>query len=245
MSQYNFGIGSVTLIPAGATPTPVQIAVISDVSVDISFDIKELRGQFQFPVDVARGTGKITGKAKNASIAGGLILAALGQGSSGTGSVAGVTGEAGVVPATPYQVTTAQSATWTADLGVLDLTSGTILVRVAGTPTTGQYSVAAGVYTFAAADTTHNVAISYSYSVAGGKTTSLNNAAMGAIAVSTFGLDVFNNYEGFGFGIQFPAVVIPKLSYAFKAEAYTDQDLDFQAFQSPTSQLICKFYTKE
>jgi hypothetical protein len=245
MSQFNFGLGSVTLIPAGATPTPVQIAVISDVSVDISFDIKELRGQFQFPVDVARGTGKITGKAKNASIAGGLILAALGQGTQTTGTVVGVTGEAWTVPISPFSVTVANSATWTTDLGVINLFTGKIMQRVASSPTTGEYSVTAGVYTFAAADTTNQVAISYGYTSTSGKTTTLNNAAMGAIAVATFGLDIFNNYEGAVFGVRFPAVVIPKLSYAFKAEAYTDQDLDFQAFQSQTSLEICEFYTKE
>jgi hypothetical protein len=246
MSQYNFGIGSVTLVPAGATPTPVQVAVISDIQVDFSFDVKELRGQNQFPVDIARGNGKISGKAKNASIAGGLILAALGQGAVSTGTNTGVSGEAGVIPATPYQVTVANSATWVEDLGVVNLTSGKIMTRVASSPATGQYSVAAGIYTFAAADTTNNVQISYTFSTAGsGKTTVLSNSTMGGVAIAQYSLSLRNNYGGQSFGVDFPAVIIPKMSFVFKSEAYTEQDLDFSVFQSPTSSVIATLYTKE
>ena len=75
-----------------------------------------------------------------------------------------VSNEAAVVPATPYQVTVAQPlGNWTQDAGVT-YANGTPLVEVASAPTVGQYSVAAGgVYTFAAADITSAVLISYSY----------------------------------------------------------------------------------
>ena len=70
--------------------------------------------------------------------------------------------EMGTVPATPYQITVAGSATFLADRGVTHL--GTPMTRVPSGPTTGQYAVneATGVYTFAAADTTFAVLISYS-----------------------------------------------------------------------------------
>lgn len=243
--MYNFGLGSVTLTPGGANPTPVQVAVLSDVAVDIGYDMKELRGQYQVPVDAARGPAKITGKAKNAAIFSSLLFAALGGAVAPVaGSKIGITGEAGVIPGTPFQITVAQSATWYEDLGVVDLTAGKQLTRVAAAPATGQYSVAAGVYTFAAADTAHNVAISYSYTAAAvGKTITLNNQPMGAS--TPYILSVYNTYGTKSFGWRFPAVHIPKLNVGMKAEAYTEQDLDFLVVQDPASTKIMDIFVAE
>ena len=47
--------------------TPVPFGALQDVSMDISSSKKELYGQRQFPLAVARGTGKIDCKAKAAS----------------------------------------------------------------------------------------------------------------------------------------------------------------------------------
>lgn len=69
------------------------------------------------------------------------------------------------IPATPFQVTPDQlNGPWAQDAGVVNGTTGVAMVKVAsGTPTAGQYKVAAGIYTFAAADTGVPVLISYSY----------------------------------------------------------------------------------
>lgn len=240
--QYNFGVGQVALIPPGANPTPVNISVLQDVSLDISFTTKELRGNLQFPVDIARGAGKITGKAKTGVIAGGLLSAILNTTSS-TGSKLGVLNEIAPVPASPYTITVANSATWVEDLGVYDATAGKFLKCVASAPATGQYSVAAGVYTFAAADTTHSMQISYSYSSASvGITNSLQNSLMGTSTV--FKLELFNNFRGNGLGFVLPAVTIPKLSLPMKAEDYTIMDLDFEAFADSTGKVI-DFYSAQ
>ena len=45
MAQYHFGLGALTMVPAGTNPTPVQFAVLQDVTLDIAYDIKKLRGQ--------------------------------------------------------------------------------------------------------------------------------------------------------------------------------------------------------
>ena len=63
---------------------------------------------------------KITGKAKMQSFRADLVGALLAGSSTATGSVLGVQNEAATVPASPYQVTVANSATFSADLGVLD-----------------------------------------------------------------------------------------------------------------------------
>lgn len=70
--------------------------------------------------------------------------------------------EAHSVPATPgpYTVTVSEAATFSCDHQVT-YSSGVPLVRVPGAPTQGQYSVADGVYTFAAADQGQALTIAY------------------------------------------------------------------------------------
>jgi hypothetical protein len=52
---------------------------------------------------------------------------------------------------------------WASDMGVVYSATGIALRSVASAPSTGQYSVAAGVYTFSAGDAGAAVAISYGY----------------------------------------------------------------------------------
>jgi hypothetical protein len=242
MSQYNFGVGKLTLITPATPPQAIDIGVVKDVSLDISFTTKELRGAYQFPVDVARAGGKISGKAKYGQINSGIVSAILNTTKS-TGSKIGVAGETATVPGTPYQITVANSATWLDDLGVFDNTTGLYLTRVSSAPATGQYSVSAGVYTFAAADTTHSMSISYSYtSAATGQTNALVNALMGTSTV--YQLTLFNSFRGKNIGLKLYAATIPKLSFAFKNEDYTEQDLDFECFADSSGRVI-DLYTTE
>lgn len=68
--------------------------------------------------------------------------------------------EVQAVPATPYKVTVAQSAAFSCDQ-LVSYANGTKLARVSANPAAGQYSVAAGVYTFAAADTGQSLTFTY------------------------------------------------------------------------------------
>jgi hypothetical protein len=85
-----------------------------------------------------------------------------------------VVDEQWTIPATPYQVTVAHADEWVPYMlfdphpfgvtpGVKDA-AGNDMTKVDSAPTTGQYSVAAGAYTFAAADTGLIVYITYDYS---------------------------------------------------------------------------------
>lgn len=77
-----------------------------------------------------------------------------------------VTGEAQTVPATPGPYTVAVNAplgAWGSDSGVTYALTGLPLLPVASSPAQGQYSVAAGVYTFNAADQGAAVLISYGF----------------------------------------------------------------------------------
>lgn len=70
--------------------------------------------------------------------------------------------EANTVPAAgPFTRTVAHASEWVLDQGVKK--AGVPMTAVASAPATGQYSVAAGVYTFAAADANAAILISYRY----------------------------------------------------------------------------------
>lgn len=66
--MFEFGSGTIWFTPISgneaANPTPIQVGTLQDVSLDIQFDLKMLYGMNQFPESVARGKGKISGKAK-------------------------------------------------------------------------------------------------------------------------------------------------------------------------------------
>jgi hypothetical protein len=77
-----------------------------------------------------------------------------------------LTTEAKTIPAsTPWQLTANNAATFSCDHKV-SFSSGTALTRVASTPAAGQYSVSsAGVYTFASADASKAVNVTYAQRV--------------------------------------------------------------------------------
>ncbi len=150
--MYLFGSGALFGIPTAdvngnaiAAPTPIQFGGLQDVSLDISFDIKELYGMQQYAIDMARGKAKITGKAKKA-----IINAALFNnlffGMTATAGILSdyddITGVA--IPVTTFMITPAipASSTFTTDLGVADI-NGKPYTRIASAPATGQYSLVA------------------------------------------------------------------------------------------------------
>jgi hypothetical protein len=74
-----------------------------------------------------------------------------------------IVGEAWTVPTTPFEVAAlGPYGNWAVDTCVA-YASGAAMTPVSGTPSLGQYSASAGVYTFAAADAGASVLISYGY----------------------------------------------------------------------------------
>ena len=53
-----------------ANPTPINFGLVQKVSVDTSVSVKELYGQYAFPVAVGSGTRKVTCKASLARFSG-------------------------------------------------------------------------------------------------------------------------------------------------------------------------------
>jgi hypothetical protein len=239
---YQFGSGVLFGYPIGgneaANPTPLQFGTIQDVSLDISFEVKELYGRNQFPEDTARAKGKITGKAKFAQLNGKLVNDLFFGQVISAGQTKISLDESHPIPATPFQVTPTppSSGVFVEDLGVRSATTGLALTKVAGSPTTGQYSVSAGVYTFAAADTLLVVLISYSYSVTTGSVTAVNQQLMGY--APRFEIVLEQEYNTQQSNVKLYSCVATKLTRATKIDDYTIPEFDFSAFANPAGKLI-------
>lgn len=244
--QNVFGAGVMWAVPTydayGNTisnPTPVQFGISQEISIDISFDTKMLYGQNQFPVALGRGKGKASGKIKFAQV-NGLTMNNVLFGQTLTlgivSDVYDVTGAA--IPATPFQITPTvpNSGTWSVDLGVRNA-QGVQLTRVASAPATGQYSVAAGVYTFAAADTGTTVFINYQYTATSttAKKSALLSLPMGY--APAFRCDVYVPYSGKNAIFTFPNCVANKLSLATKLDDFMVPEIDFDVFADASNNL--------
>lgn len=321
--QFLFGSGVFWGTPltdangaAISVPTPIQLGIMQDISIDISFDTKELYGQGQFPVAVGRGKGKMSGKAKVAQVNGNAINSLVfGQGmssgitsdvydvtgvavpASGTLSTVVIAGTAGqftcgastLVPgqvltisgtlggtgtitgySTPTSyligvtngttsftlttlagaaiVTTAgtptgltytlgpstavsppNSGTWAYDLGVRN-SQGIPMTRVISAPITGQYTVAAGVYSFAAADIGQTMFISYQYTAVSttAKKGVVQNVLMGQ--APTFKGDLYVPYGGKSLILTIPQCISSKFTIATKQDDFVIPEFDFSGF---------------
>ena len=241
MSQFGFSTGSLW---AGQTQdafgntianvTPLKFGEVQDVGMEFSRDLKLLHGQLMLPVAVGGGKMKIDIKAGFARISGRLfsdLFFGLGYtGGTLTGVLNDTTGAN--IPGTPYQITVVppSSGTYVRDLGVVD-SNGLAFTRVASAPTTGQYScTGAGVYTFAAADTTKQVFISYTYTAtaANAKNIAITNQPMGYVPI--FGLDLGMTFSGKQTTIRFPNCVSSKLGIDPKQDDFTQNKMDITVF---------------
>lgn len=249
--MINFGSGKLIAVPTNladgtaiANPTPVILGTMQDVSLDLSTEIKTLYGSKRYPIAVGQGKGKTEIKAKYAEIDGG-ILGSLFFGKAHTAGIkAAVFDDEATIPGTPYQltVTPPSSGTFVADLGVLNAATGEQLTRVASAPATGEYSVSAGVYTFAAADTGDTVKISYEYSAsAGGKIWTMTNETMGY--TPSFTLLLQNGYDGKNLVCKLNRCVSGKLSLPLKSDDFAVYDFEAEAFADTAGNLgyICLF----
>lgn len=245
MAQYTFGAGALfarqltdSTGTAIANPTPIKLGVLQDISLDVSFDVKQLYGQNQFPVAVGRGKGKITGKAKAAQINGGLLNGIIFGQTLATGLTAVFNSTSTTTVAATVTIAPPAAGVYQKDLGVLD-TNGVPYARVAAAPATGQYSVneATGVYTFAAADVGKFVLISYSYTATtGGTKSTVANLPMGY--APTFSVDLNLDYNGKKATVQLPNCTSDKLTIATKLDDFAVPEFSFQAFADSTGNVM-------
>ena len=237
-----FGSGVLVATPAGANQTPIEFGVLQDCSVDFSFTPKPLLGQFQMPVAVARGAGKISGSAKFADIRGAVfnqLFFPSANVTSTTGQLLWAYQEAGSIGTSPYTYTTVNSATFNADEGVRFASNGVPLTRVASAPAAGQYSLSAGVYTFNTADNGKAILVTYTYTqtVVGSRQV-IGNPLMGV--TTTFQIDLYQtnpNVSGQQWSLRLYSCLASKLTFATKLEDWNIPQFDFEAFANGANQI--------
>lgn len=217
------GPGVLYGIPASGTPC--NFGKISSADIETARSVKPIQGGQVWPIDFAGGAMKGTLKAKMAAVSP-LAIAALFFGvTPGTGQTLTQYLEAGAIPATtPFQVTVSQAATFVQALEVLYAATGLPLTQVASGPTTGQYSVAAGVFTFAAADEGKGVIISYTYTLTSGNNLAVTNGLQGDLPI--FGANFYNKKNGKAVTITFPMLASEKLSLSFKEDSPVAPEID-------------------
>ncbi|HXY57617.1 MAG TPA: hypothetical protein VEH76_03460 [Methylocystis sp.] len=226
-----FGAGVLIGTPSGGSP--VQFGTLQDISVDFSFSVKQLTGQFQFPIAAARGAGKISGKAKFANLDGPVFNGIFFGNTVTAGQKLWSYNEGATVPSSsPYAYSAAFAASFDADLGVTYAATGLQLTRVPSAPAAGQYSVASGVYTFSSTDAGKAVLVTYSYTQAAtGSRSVIDNKLMGV--APTFQIDFYDinpNIAGAQWSLRLYSCISTKLSLASKLEDFTIPELDFEAF---------------
>jgi hypothetical protein len=211
---------------------PRQFGVLQDISIDFDWTAKELYGQYQFPVAIGRGQGKISGKAKFARILGDIYSDIFFGQTSSVGQFGIAEYEADTVPtSSPFQITVANAGSYNDDLGITYAASGLAFNRVTTPSAAGQYAVnfATGVYTFSAADEGQAVLISYTYAItASGTQIQVTNQLMGILP--TFKATFYTTYQSKGTALRLNACAASKLSLPTKIDDWTIEEMDFMAF---------------
>ena len=232
MTQYAFGSGVMFgRTNESNTPTPVRFGALQGCNLDFAFTVKELYGQYQFPIALGRGTGKITGKADfaqlNAQVYNDLFF---GYTNPATGSKPISVSEAQTVTAN-IVTATHNGATYVRDLGVVLASDNSVYTRVAANAVGQQYVVneSSGIYTFNNTQNAANVLVSYEWiDAANGKTISITNQLLGN--APTFLAAFQTTFRSKSLTLVLNACMSSKLSFPTKLEDFTIPSFDFQAF---------------
>ena len=237
-----FGPGIVivsNLSNANAIPQPVNVGYANEFSIDTAASTKELYGQNVFPLVVARGTVKATGKIKAATVSGYAWNAAFFGQTMASGGFQWNVSEAHTLTQTTLQVT--NHTTFDVDLGINYIAGNLPLQRVApGSETTGAYSVSlsTGIYTVSVSDSLAGLSFTYTNTITGGQSLTVVNTQLGVTPV--FQLDYYTNLNqpaSTPFAIRMFACVGAKLSLAFKLEDFMMPEIDFGFFANASGQV--------
>lgn len=229
-----------------ANGVAVNVGFAQELTLELAGTLKELYGQKQYPLVVARGTIKATGKLKTATISA-LAWNNMFFGQSFTsGGLTWNINEAQTVPGTPFTVTVTNAATFDADLGVVYAATLLPLQRVAaGSEAAGKYSVSEigvnkGKYVFAVADTALGMLMTYSSTTAAGQSLIVANQAIGTTPV--FQLDYYTNLNQpttKPFVVRIYTCVGSKISPLMaKLEDFTLPEIDFSFYGNSIDQVV-------
>ena len=232
-----FGSGVATLTPTGgntaANPTPIQLKVQQENTVEFKGDLKELFGQSQMPVQIKRGKVKISGKIKFASQDPNDINQVFFGQVVTTGGAQPVWNESHA-PGATVTPTVGSGLAVTSDQGVINGDTGKSMTRVPSAPAVGQYSFTPAVtggspsaaeYIFNASETASKVLISYTTTVTTGSTLTLTNQLMGTAPTCT--LLLYSKTDSSVFALQLNCVTLGSFSIPTKQDDYWVTESDF------------------
>lgn len=239
----NFGIGYIYLNPiAGnqaANPTPSQILGMQSASWEIDQKLVDLKGAMKGPDDVATADMTIKGKVEMGRIDLDLFNQVYFAEAVATDAPKVVPNEAHSVPGTSaFTITVTGSATFLKDLGVR-YANGQPFTKVASVTVAGEYSVAAGVYTFFSADASAAVLISYTTSSTAGSILTVHNQLMGwgpvvEAYVWTPYASALNQSNNNGW--HFYATRFSKAGFDEKRDNFTLPQLEFESYPNASGQ---------
>lgn len=242
-----FGAGALFAVPiadasgtAISNPSPVQFGILQDVTIDDSNEIKMLYGANAYPVDIGRGKGSVTIKAKFASV-NALLYNAVYYGQSLVAGYDTLYNDlTGTSATASIHVVPAATGTYARDLGVQGVdpyggVGGYPFTRVSSSPTSGQYSVTAtGTYTFSDLYVGKLVFINYEYTnatlPATAHTLTVVNLPMGSAPTFACHFLAKRQTTGETFYRRFPNCVSTKLSSEYKNDDFTIPDFEATAF---------------
>jgi len=233
-----FGIGGLFANPNGgnsATPSvPIQFMTVQDVSVECDQKLVEMMGQDKGPDDVAPSDmtvkckaafGRLDVNAYNAIMFGETISSGISVSVPYPGIQAAIA--ASVTPTVPG------SGTWLEDGGVYYTTTGQPLKRVASSPSTGQYSVSAGVYTLNSGDIAQgNAQFYFAYTLTAGQTMTVHNQlqGFGPTFEAYLSMPFQGNFGNGNNGIHLYLARFSKTSWPLKRNGFVISDFEFTSY---------------
>jgi hypothetical protein len=229
--QFGFGSGVMFAVRKDiANATPVRFGAMQEVSIDFAGETKMLYSQSQYPIDVARGKVKISGKCKVAQISAAIFNTIYFGGTLQAGQTLISYNEPITIAGTN---TAAFSADFLDDLGPVlqTATSGSnseAMTFTAGSPGAGQYSNAGGVYSFSSADVGKLAWLNYSYTSTAGLTVIGGNPFMGN--TPAFQAEFSDSFEGGNITLKLYRCVGTSLSLPTKLDDFYVSDFSFDAF---------------
>lgn len=239
--SYHFGAGNLyALNSVNGLPSGVKFGTLQEFSLDFSFNQKELYGQNSFPVTVARGQGKITGKGKSASIVAALWNQVFFGQTSASGQTVAVVGESGLADSSVF-TTLANQATLVEILSVTYADTGQALRRVASGQGNSQpvgtwaRDTVTGNLQWATADNLRRVLVDYTYTVTTGTTLQLANQQTGV--APGFALIAQLPYQGKQALLRLNQVYAPKLAFGTKLEDFVVPEFDFMVAADAAGQI--------
>lgn len=226
-ADWHFGAGKLRYRKVGMTP--IAVATLQGIDVDISASTKELMGSRNFAEASMRSGTKISGKVQSGRwdhrVVTELFFGSKDRDTT-TGMVVPVDDELITINA-DGKATVAGGAKFDMDMGVRDVDTAGFLMRVASGPATGQYAVneQTGEYAFAVGDKGKKVLVSYTkVDATKGSTTVISNQEMGE--APTFELIT---YDSKGLFLHLYAVTFNKLSLSRKNEDFVIPNLEWSA----------------